>query len=82
MLDQYRNLTQEATTLESNNHSLETEAAQTKVQLSVTLDHVNDLERKIESQETMMRGYEKQVNFFMKGNRELNMLCVSKYYFW
>ncbi|GJQ82870.1 hypothetical protein Trydic_g2608 [Trypoxylus dichotomus] len=62
MLDQYRSLTQEATVLENCNHSLETEAAEVKVQLSVALDHVSDLERKIESQETMIKGYEKQIS--------------------
>lgn len=61
MLDHYRSLSQEATVLESNNHSLENEASETKVQLSVALDHVADLERKIESQETMIDGYERQV---------------------
>lgn len=63
MLDHFRSLSQEATVLETNNHSLETEAAESKVQLSVALDHVADLERKIESQETMIRGYEQQVSY-------------------
>ncbi|KAK9721231.1 LAIKA domain [Popillia japonica] len=62
MLDHFRSLSQEATVLETNNHSLETEAAESKVQLSVALDHVADLERKIESQETMIRGYEQQLS--------------------
>ncbi|KAI4463577.1 centrosomal protein 2 [Holotrichia oblita] len=62
MLDHFRSLSQEATVLETNNHSLETEAAETKVQLSVALDHVADLERKIESQETMIKGYEQQLS--------------------
>ncbi|KRT79397.1 hypothetical protein AMK59_8205, partial [Oryctes borbonicus] len=62
MLDHFRSLSQEATVLENSNHSLETEAAETKVQLSLALDHVNDLERKIESQETMIRGYETQIS--------------------
>ncbi|KAF2883200.1 hypothetical protein ILUMI_22975 [Ignelater luminosus] len=61
LLDQFRSLSQEATMLENNNHTLETEAAQSKVQLSVTLDHVADLETKLNTQDNIMSDYEKQI---------------------
>lgn len=61
MLDQFRSLSQEATALENNNHTLEHEATQSRMQLSLALDHATDLERKLESQETLIRSYERQV---------------------
>lgn len=64
LLDQFRNLNQEAMELETNNHSLEDQASQTKVQLSLTLEHVSELERKIETHESTIRSYEKQVCSF------------------
>lgn len=60
-MDQFRTLSRDANLLESSNHNLETEATQSKVQLSVALEHAIDLERKLETQETMIVGYEKQV---------------------
>lgn len=68
LLDQFRNLSHEAIVLENNNHTLENEATQSKVQLSVALEHAMDLERKLEAQETMVRGYEKQVKYLFKQN--------------
>lgn len=62
ILDQFKSLSEEANILESNNHTLENEASQTKVQLSVALDHASDLERKLENQESIIRSYEKQVS--------------------
>lgn len=62
MLDQFRSLSQEATALESSNHTLENEATQSRVQLSVALDHANELERRLEGQETLIKSYERQVN--------------------
>lgn len=60
-MDQFRSLSQETAVLEINNHTLEHEATQSKVQLSVTLDHVSTLEAKLESQDTMLRSYEKEI---------------------
>lgn len=65
LLDQFRSLSQEASMLENNNHTLETEAAQSKVQLSVTLDHVADLETKLNTQDNILADYEKQVRFLL-----------------
>lgn len=61
LLDQFRSLSHEATTLENNNHTLETEASQSKVQLSVALEHAMDLEQKLQSQDAMVKNYEKQI---------------------
>ncbi|KAL1505790.1 hypothetical protein ABEB36_005270 [Hypothenemus hampei] len=61
LLDQFRSLSQEANILETNNHTLETEATQSKIQLSVALDHTSELERKIENQESIIKSYEKQI---------------------
>ncbi|RZB89882.1 CALCOCO1 domain containing protein, partial [Asbolus verrucosus] len=61
LLDQFRSLSHEANVLETNNHTLENEATQSKVQLSVALDHASDLERKLENKETIILSYEKQI---------------------
>lgn len=47
--------------MESNNHTLENEATQSRVQLSVALDHASDLERKLENKDAIIHSYEKQV---------------------
>lgn len=60
-MDQFRSLSHETAVLETNNHTLEHEATQSKVQLSVTLDHVSALEAKLESQDTMLHSYEKEI---------------------
>ncbi|KAJ8949721.1 hypothetical protein NQ318_013590 [Aromia moschata] len=62
ILDQFRCLSEEAHVLESSNHTLESEATQSRVQLSVALDHTSDLERKLENQESIIRSYEKQIS--------------------
>ncbi|KAK4886077.1 hypothetical protein RN001_002348 [Aquatica leii] len=61
LLDQFKSLSEEASALESNNHTLEHEATQSKVQLSVTLDHVTDLETKLSNQRTLISDYETQI---------------------
>nr|CAH7765422.1 unnamed protein product [Callosobruchus chinensis] len=61
ILDQFRNLSAEASNLETTNHTLENEAAQSKVQLSVALDHASDLERKLDNKDAIIRSYEKQI---------------------
>lgn len=61
LLDQFRSLSQEANILENNNHTLENEATQSRVQLSVALDHTSDLERKLENKDSIIRSYEKQI---------------------
>ncbi|CAH1970630.1 unnamed protein product [Acanthoscelides obtectus] len=61
ILDQFKSLSAEAVSLETTNHTLENEAAQSKVQLSVALDHASDLERKLENKDAIIRSYEKQI---------------------
>lgn len=61
MLDQFRNLSQEANVLENNNHSLESEATQSRFQLSVALDHAGELEQIIAQQKIVIQNYEKQI---------------------
>lgn len=54
-------MTDEAAHLESSNHSLASEATQSRVQLSVALEHANDLEKRLGDQEAVVIAYEKQV---------------------
>ncbi|KAJ8984603.1 hypothetical protein NQ317_006065, partial [Molorchus minor] len=61
ILDQFKCLSEEAQVLESSNHTLESEATQSRVQLSVALDHASDLERKADNQHAIIRSYEKQI---------------------
>lgn len=61
LLDQFRTLSNEAAHLETSNHNLVTEANQSKVQLSVALEHATDLEKKVESHQAIVQAYEKQV---------------------
>ncbi|XP_072382400.1 uncharacterized protein Cep135 isoform X4 [Diabrotica undecimpunctata] len=61
ILDQFKSLSQENNILESTNHTLENEASQSRVQLSVALDHATDLERHVENQEAIIKSYEKQI---------------------
>lgn len=61
MLDHFRSLSHEANMLETNNHTLESRAMETKTQLSMAMDQITDLENKVEQQEIMNRDYEKQV---------------------
>ncbi|XP_028141576.1 centrosomal protein of 135 kDa isoform X2 [Diabrotica virgifera virgifera] len=62
VLDQFKSLSQENNLLESTNHTLENEASQSRVQLSVALDHATDLERHVENQEAIIKSYEKQIS--------------------
>ncbi|XP_074038478.1 centrosomal protein 135kDa isoform X2 [Leptinotarsa decemlineata] len=62
ILDQFKCLSEEANILESSNHTLENEATQSKVQLSVALDHASDLERKLENQDSIIKSYERQIS--------------------
>lgn len=70
MLDQFRSLSQEANLLENSNHTLESEANQTKLQLSAALGHASDLEHRLDCQESVIKSYEKQV-------RSLSILCIG-----
>lgn len=60
-MDQFKSLSEEANLLETNNHTLESEANQSRVQLTVALDHASELEKRIQNQESIIKSYEKQV---------------------
>jgi centrosomal protein CEP135 len=61
MLDHFRSLSMEASALENSNHSLETEVQDAKTQLQVANDHITDLKQQLESKDTLINNYERQV---------------------
>lgn len=63
MLEQFKGLSMEATLLESNNHSLETEAHEQKCRLEQAEDRICDLEHQLEIRGSLVQSYENQVCF-------------------
>lgn len=61
MLDHFRTLTIEATQLESNNQSLESEARSTRNALRNAESKIADLEHVIQNKDALINGYEEQV---------------------
>jgi chromosome segregation ATPase len=61
MLDHFRSLSMEASALETNNHSLETEIQDARAQLRAANDRITDLEHLLESKDTLVNNYEHQV---------------------
>lgn len=61
ILEQFKTLNCEATQLESNNHSLESEAKSTKTLLREKEHRLSDLERKLVDREGLLSSYESQV---------------------
>ncbi|KAL3266189.1 hypothetical protein HHI36_010372 [Cryptolaemus montrouzieri] len=61
LLNQFKQLYKETNHLQSNNSALEGEATQNRVQLSVAMDHVNNLEQRSETMEILISDYEKQI---------------------
>jgi centrosomal protein CEP135 len=61
VLDNFRSLSVETFTLESNNHSLETEIQDARAQLRAANDRITDLEQLLESKDTLVNNYERQV---------------------
>jgi predicted nucleic acid-binding Zn-ribbon protein len=51
----------EASAFKNNNHSLETEIQDAKAQLRATNDRITDLEQLLESKDTLVNNYERQV---------------------
>lgn len=64
MLNHFRSLSLEATVLENNNHSLESEAAEARGALQSARDRLLDLERQLADKDSLIRGYETQVGHF------------------
>lgn len=63
MLNHFRSLSLEASVLENNNHSLETEAAEARCALQSAQDQIADLERRLSDKDCLVHGYESQVRF-------------------
>ncbi|XP_046487529.1 centrosomal protein of 135 kDa isoform X1 [Neodiprion pinetum] len=61
MLNHFRSLSLEATVLETNNQSLESEAAEARGALQTAQDRLLDLERQIADRDCLIRGYETQI---------------------
>ncbi|XP_057321420.1 centrosomal protein of 135 kDa isoform X2 [Microplitis mediator] len=61
MLNHFRSLSLEATVLENNNHSLESEAAEARGALQSARDRLIDLERQLADKDCLIRGYEAQI---------------------
>lgn len=61
MLNHFRSLSLEASVLENNNQSLESEAAEAKGALQSTRDRLIDLEGQLADKECQIRRYETQV---------------------
>ncbi|XP_076249280.1 uncharacterized protein LOC143188743 [Calliopsis andreniformis] len=62
MLNHFRSLSLEATVLENNNHSLESEAAEARGALQSARDRLLDLERQLADKDSLIRGYETQIS--------------------
>ncbi|XP_026666528.1 centrosomal protein of 135 kDa-like isoform X2 [Ceratina calcarata] len=62
MLNHFRSLSLEATVLENNNHSLESEAAEARGALQSARDRLLDLERQLVDKDCLIRGYETQIS--------------------
>jgi len=61
MLNHFRSLSLEATVLENNNHSLESEAAEARGALQTARHQILDLERQLADRDCLIKGYETQV---------------------
>lgn len=61
MLNHFRSLSLEATVLENNNHSLESEAAEARGALQTARHQILDLERQLTDRDCLIKGYETQV---------------------
>lgn len=71
VLEQFQLLNREANNLESSNHALENEASRNKVQLTVALDHVGDLEKRCHELERLLGDYEDKISDLTTQNARL-----------
>ncbi|XP_071559648.1 uncharacterized protein [Temnothorax nylanderi] len=62
MLNHFRSLSLEATVLENNNHSLESEAAEARGALQTARHQILDLERQLADRDCLIKGYETQIS--------------------
>lgn len=77
MLDHFRSLSMEATALESNNHSLETEVQDARIQLRVANDRITDLEHLLETKDMLVNSCERQVRVWCSS---VVFLCALFYF--
>lgn len=76
MLDHFRTLTVEATQLESNNQTLESEAQSTKSLLRNAETKIIDLEHIVQNKDALIAGYEQQV---LRTTR-FSLICIISFY--
>ena len=79
MLNHFRSLSLEATVLENNNHSLESEAAEARGALQTAKDQLLDLERQLADKDSLIRGYETQVDHFLNVKEDVEVLIGNLY---
>lgn len=78
MLNHFRSLSLEATVLENNNHSLESEAAEARGALQTARHQILDLERQLADRDCLIKGYETQV---FRSLHNKNVRKYEKLYF-
>ncbi|XP_034949159.1 centrosomal protein of 135 kDa isoform X2 [Chelonus insularis] len=66
MLHHFKNLSLETTALESDKHSLKSEAAEAKEALRAANDRLDDLERELANKNCLIAGYENQISELTK----------------
>lgn len=79
MLEHFKSLSMEATVLENNNHSLESEAAKAKGALQAANEQISDLDRQLSHKDGMIRGYESQVINFKTMKQPIKCLISFIY---
>lgn len=75
MLNHFRSLSLEATVLETNNHSLESEAAEARGALQTARHQMLDLERQLTDRDCLIKGYETQVSVLIS-TKESDILLI------
>ncbi|KAG5335528.1 CP135 protein, partial [Acromyrmex heyeri] len=73
MLNHFRSLSLEATVLENNNHSLESEAAEVRGALQTARHQILDLERQLADKECLIKGYESQISSLTQSVASMEM---------
>ncbi|KYQ59569.1 hypothetical protein ALC60_01410 [Trachymyrmex zeteki] len=73
MLNHFRSLSLEATVLENNNHSLESEAAEARGALQTARHQILDLERQLADRDCLIKGYETQISSLTQSVASIEM---------
>jgi predicted nuclease with TOPRIM domain len=81
LLEHFRSLSQEATELETHNHTLKSETTEVKRTLQVTEGHVSHLEDQLATSKSLIFSYESQVTdlYYFPSSYFLSyvMFCVK-----